>query len=128
MNGSHIHIKIYEVILAISLRLSRTVSNSFQQGAFWNMSMAGWRQTRTSIISNLAGWPSRYTKNHDNIGLDGRKESRFNLFWAYFRRHCKHTICAALAIGFFCVQSYQVPKRVQRFLGFVPITVVALYR
>lgn len=128
MIGSLIHIKIYEQILAISLRLLPTVSDSFRLRVLWSMSMAGWKQTRTSITWNRVGWYSKYTKNHANIGLDALKESGFNYNWAYFRRRCKRTICASLGIGFFCVNNYQVPKTVQTFRGFVPKRVLGLYR
>lgn len=112
MNGSHIHIKIYELILVISLRLLPTVSDSFPQRAFWNMSMVGWKQiaTNTNLIWN--GWRYRYTRNHGNTGFDGIKEGGFNFVWAYFRRRCKRNVCAASEIGFFCVRTYQLPKTV----------------
>lgn len=115
MNGSLIHIKIYEMILVIGLRLSQSVSGSFQQRDSLSMSMADWKQTATDINSIWHGWRYRYTKNHGNTGLDALKRGGFNRNWAYFRRRCKRTVCAALRIGFFRVRNYQVLKTVQAF-------------
>lgn len=119
MNGSRIHTERSAKMQAINSILLLVVLDSLRQGAFWNTSMADWKSTATTIISNRRGWNCRQTKKQDNKGLDAQNADGLHFILTYFRRCCRMAYLKGLGIGFFHAVFYQLPKWIEIEKGLV---------